>query len=188
MSWKRSILHVVLAASVCTSALLAHSVVRQRHIIAGLTARHILSRGMQAPSLDLVSVEGRAVRVQYNDSDVPTVLYVVSPTCKWCLKNANSVAALYNQVGKAARFVGVSIMAQTPVKTDAAPIPMAPFPMLTGPDDVVGKRLLIRSTPTTIVVSNEGVVLAVWEGAYGADLKARVEQHFKVHLPDFDGR
>jgi len=60
-----------------------------------------------------------------------------------------------------------------------------PFPVYSGMNDSTGRTFKLRSTPTTILVSPKGIVLAVWEGAYGGETKSSIEKYFNVSLPPF---
>jgi hypothetical protein len=42
---------------------------------------------------------------------------------------------------------------------------------------------LSTGTPRTLVVSREGKVVATWFGAYGGDLRRKVEEYFQLSLP-----
>lgn len=184
MTLRRSIIHVLLAASVAANAALADKVLRLDRAIASAEARPSLEHGAKAPDLVLHEASGTAVNIRYSESQLPTVLYVISPTCNWCTRNRQPATALSAALANRARFVGVLIGAPTRdslfrfLSTEAMP-----FPIYTGLSDEDGRRLRLRSTPTTIVVSNAAAVLAVWEGAYAGSVKAGIEQYFDLTLP-----
>jgi hypothetical protein len=182
MNWKRCSLHLALVTSIAANTWLARDDIRLRSMLAGLAARHILSVGSVVEALALATQDGRHVTVNCGDVGGPTVLYVLSPTCKWCEKNAASVNSLSAKLSRPARLVAISLAGRgTPVAFPAWP---TPSPAYAGDSDEIGRQLRIRSTPTTIVLSNRGVVLAVWEGAYAGRVKSDIEKYFGVALPD----
>jgi len=182
MTWRRSALHAVLAVSICTNAWLANETLRLRGIVTALTARHSLPVGAKVPRLRLMTLEGKQAHVRFDESDHPTLLYILSPSCRWCERNAASVVSLADQLRGRIKIVGISI---SPNQGDKAPSPSfrVPFPIYTGPAHLVGKHLKIRSTPTTILVSRQGVVEALWEGAYADSVKSQMESRLGIILP-----
>lgn len=185
MSWKRCSVHIMLAASLAANAWLGRDVLRLRTVLAGLTARHILPVGTVVEVPALATRDGRRITMSYDDFAGPTVFYILSPACKWCERNVDSVNSLSARLRDRARFVTISLSG--PGVSGAFPTWPTPSPAYTGDSDRIGRQLRIRSTPTTIVVSNRGVVLAVWEGAYGGAIKSQIERHFGVELPPMRG-
>ena len=57
------------------------------------------------------------------------------------------------------------------------------FPVYTDLPEAAKRSLGLGSTPQTIVVSPSGRVMANWVGAYGPDLKPKIEGFFRVRLP-----
>ncbi len=186
MTWGRSSIHVALAASLCVNFWLGHRLVRLEGTVRALTDRPALQIGGQAPDLQLATNAGAEVRIRYSDATVPTVLYIVSPTCKWCARNVTAVGTLAHVLEKRARFLGISVSVSGPS------MPLSPtetehtFPVYTGLSEAAKKQLHLRSTPTTILVSTEGLVMRVWEGAYEGSTRTSLEKYFRVQLPKAD--
>lgn len=193
MSWKRSFIHVALAVSVCANVWLVQRVTALEKTFSALTARPRLEVGSRLPELHLQTAAGTPVGVRYRDSQHATVLYVLSPSCSWCTKNADSVAALAKLTENRTRWVGISLSPRSQKLSEKSMSevltnPQTPFPIYTGLQDAAAKSLRLRSTPTTIVVSPEGAVLVLWEGAYSGKIKGEVEAYFKVTLPGLAGQ
>lgn len=187
MSWKRSLVHVALAFSVGGNVWMLHRVATLEVSLSALTARPRLEIGSRLPDLDLRTAEGTVFRVHYGDTQQPTILYIQSSSCVWCIKNADSVAALSASIGDRAHWIGISLD-EAPNVDPEKPAPLglesSPFPVYWGLSDTAAKGIRLRSTPTTIVVSSSGIVEAAWEGAYTGPTKDRIEAFFHVALPD----
>jgi hypothetical protein len=193
-TWRRAAVHLALAASLGGNIALALYGARASAQLAALTKRPVAVVGMTVPELDLRTADARPVHIKYADLATPTVLYLVAPTCRWCLRNRSSIASLAHTLGSRARFVGVSVLATDPkayatfVRSEELP-----FPIYSGLSEAGARKLRVRSTPTTIVVSSAGVVVRVWEGAFSGLTKTQIEQFFGVQLPElppfeqFDG-
>ena len=131
---------------------------------------------------------------------IPTIVYVLSTTCAWCVRNADSLSELARALEGKYRFVGINLDSPPAVPLsvtapEAAAIPgaapafkMPGFPVYSGLPDALGRQLNLRSTPTTIVVSRQGVALHVWEGAYTGEVKVEIERALGVSLPLLEGR
>jgi hypothetical protein len=195
MTWTRSAIHVALAAALASNLWLGLRLLRLTDTVTELTARPALETGASVPELDLMTANGSSFHLRYSDTQLPTILYVLSPTCKWCARNEESIRRLATATAGRGRFVGVSILTRTPgpipsasKSVDPQPPPFIltrtpPFPLYVGLSDIAAKQLRLRSTPTTIVVSPAGQVLAVWEGAYAGNTQLAVQRYFSVDLP-----
>jgi protein-disulfide isomerase-like protein with CxxC motif len=185
MTWSRSSLQVLLCVSLIVNVSLALKAFDLHTTVDALTARPALRVGDALPTLNLRTVGGQSVAVRY-DTRVPTVLYIISPTCAWCARNTESIVKLAQGVGLRAQIVGLAL---TPFdkgqdKQIAQIAETMPFPVYTGLSDAQARELRLRSTPTTIVAGAKGKVVAVWEGAYMGDTKNRVEAYFGIALPN----
>lgn len=123
--------------------------------------------------------DGHVGALQLN-TDRPTIVYVFAPTCSWCQRNKAAVNDLairtrprYSFVALALEETGVKeFLAGTPLQQSAA--------SLVNADDKV--RLSLGGIPQTLVVSETGVVLERWPGAYIAETKDAVERYFQTSL------
>jgi hypothetical protein len=111
--------------------------------------------------------------------DKATVVYVFSPNCKWCNRNLENIKALAETVKEKFQFIGLSVTdrgLQEYVSRGGMGFPI--YIMLPSKDGDLN-----RGTPRTLVVSREGKVVTTWFGAYGGDLRKKVEQFFQLSLP-----
>lgn len=69
-----------------------------------------LTPGMKVESVTAVAVDGKPVTISYEDSDKPTVFYVLSPSCVWCERNQANIDKLAELKGNDFRFIGLSLV------------------------------------------------------------------------------
>ena len=137
--------------------------------------------GQRAAPLLGADFEGKPVIVDYSLAPM-TILYVFSPSCRWCEMNQGSADRLAQSVRGRARFIAIALdrdglfdwlQAHRPsheVVTDA-PRHLAP-----GVD--------VGSTPETIVISRNGTVERIWYGIYQGETLRSIEAYFGVTLPE----
>ena len=110
-----------------------------------------------------------------------TVLYISSSDCVWSGRNESNFAALAASAADRFRVVAVSFD-----EKDARRLAARLGP---GVEVYAGDRAAVMSaygitgTPTTILISESGVEEEIWTGAYGGQLRRRMERLFAVHLP-----
>jgi peroxiredoxin len=140
-----------------------------------------LKEGMSVQDLQGKDEQGNKVAKAFSEVSVPTVLYVVSPTCTWCARNAENVKFLAGHASDKFRFVGVSLSRGD--LREYSSRAGYPFPLLNEIEPGVLKSYRPHGTPQTIVVAPDGKVLKSWEGAYAGSLQKEVEEWFHVSLP-----
>lgn len=138
-----------------------------------------LAAGAALPPVTARNVSGHLVTISYDQSDLPTVLYIFSPLCGWCTKNTANIKALADQADKF-RLIALSL---SPANLREYVLQHSlNFPVYeVSADTALTYRL--GTTPQTIVVSPEGQVLRIWDGAYEGELKREIENYLKVRLP-----
>ena len=135
--------------------------------------------GADLSSLSVFDVEGHPARIEFN-TNVPTVLYVLSPACGWCRKNERNMRALVAGKSTDFRFVGISATSENLQQYLAAG--HAPFTVFVAPP-VSAPGLDLQTTPQTLVVSPAGVVQKAWLGAFDGSRQHEIESFFKINLP-----
>src|ERR1700722_8139537 len=68
----------------------------------------VLARGMKVPRLYAQTVDGTKVEVDLTDDQKDTLLYIFSPSCVWCERNANNIEALAGARKIDYRVIGLS--------------------------------------------------------------------------------
>jgi thiol-disulfide isomerase/thioredoxin len=138
-----------------------------------------LQVGATLPPMPLESLSGDKTILRW-DSDQPTIVYVFSTTCPWCLRNLNNINELHERLKTRARFVALAVDsgdAALYVKATGFTLPVYHKP--TG--DTL--RLLGGGVPQTVVLAADGKVTDNWVGAYTGVIATQVEQRFGVQLP-----
>ena len=187
VTWVRSGVHVLLAVSIASNAWLAERVWKLDKTLTSLTERREPTTGVRAPELSLTAADGSRFQLSFSTDELPTLLYVVAPTCGWCAKNKDSAKALATATSGRVRMIGVAVVRDATSFTDYIRTEDAPFPIYRGLTDSAARALNLRSTPTTLLISPDGVVQAIWEGAYGGQTKAELESRFGIQLPGLIG-
>lgn len=135
------------------------------------------------PALKGKHLDGSEAVVEFRKPGVPTLLYVMSPSCSWCTRNLNNLRALIDQSKNKYRVVAISVTADGLTEYAAKN-------RLTGPqvelvfnvsEDVLRTQAL-TSTPQTLLVSPEGKLIKRWQGAYVVS-QAEIEKTLGVQLP-----
>jgi peroxiredoxin len=141
----------------------------------------ILPPGSVVKPFEAAGLDGRRSTVEFSAGNQPTVLYVFTPQCRWCMRNLKNLSALYGARGGTYRFIGVSLEA-TNLQSYAAGNGIK-FRILhdLSPETIAEYRL--GPTPETLVISTDGVVLKNWVGAYQDSVLSDVESYFAVKLP-----
>jgi peroxiredoxin len=142
-----------------------------------------LKVGTQMPRLWVVSPNGERVKLDwFSNQGKSTVLYIFTPTCIWCKKNAKNILFLNQTRRREYEFLGLSL-------TDSGLSDYLKksvhiennYYIEEGPKSLFS--MSIGETPTTIVVSNQGVIEQMWRGAYIGTTKKSVESVFHLNLP-----
>jgi len=144
--------------------------------------------GTRLPALDVQTVEGARVSLAFDSDPRPTVIYVFTPECSWCARNLENVKALMATGQQSYRFVGLSLNPDVPGVTRYVKDAGLEFPVYLNPSRDVRLAYGLGGTPSTLVVSTEGVLLKSWLGAYTAESQREVQDYFHVRLPGLVAR
>lgn len=135
-----------------------------------------LQIGQVVPPIAATDRNNRSVIVPYDDTPIPTILYVLRPNCSWCTRNLANFHELTRQTHGRYRVVALSL-------TSAGN-----YAQYGGEDSVLtvseGSRRALRlgATPQTLVVSRDGRMLHNWVGAYTNSV-ADIETSLRISLP-----
>lgn len=142
-----------------------------------------LTTGMYLPSLKAYrrGVGQAAIRWSSPQDSRQTLLYVFSPQCGWCIKNASNIRHLVSQTSSTYRVVGISLSEDG--IDDYIRKNNFEFAIYTDVKDEQGVAPKFLTTPYTLVVSHEGLIVQAWAGAYSGKIATLVEHAFNLHLP-----
>ena len=132
--------------------------------------------GAGAPAVKGQTLDGRPVSVTATAGGSLT-LYVYSPDCSWCARNAPNISALATGRKSGTRLLGVCLGTTTTCQAPAAGFDDTIIP---APETYAGYKLGV--TPQTIVVVNDRVD-KIWSGAYSPLISSEIESYFGAKLP-----
>lgn len=173
---------ILLASSVVLNVAQTRKIANLENTIEKVTSKGSLKPGTLVRPIRGRSPDGTPRVLSYGDVAVPTVLYVFTPQCGWCQKNVDNLRALLSDTGVRFRLVGISL-----TNRDLADYlsreSLSSLPVLTDLDTTTILDYELGGTPTTIVVSPQGVVLKVWTGVYSDFNKRDIQDYLHVALP-----
>ena len=140
-----------------------------------------LNEGDKVLPITAKDPQGNTAVFDYRTNKLPTVVFVISPTCGWCTKNIMNMRALVEKASDRFQFVGFSHSSTN--LHDYVTQNKLNFPMYTDLPLNPTSNYKLGGTPQTFVVSPEGRVMKVWNGAFSGNLQADVEIYFGVSLP-----
>lgn len=139
--------------------------------------------GANLSSLPVRDLEGQPARINFS-TGIPTVIYVLSPTCGWCRSNEKNMHALAAGKNGFFNFIALSPTAQNLQQYVSAG--HAPFKVYVADPAGLPAGLDVQTTPQTLVVSPAGIVEKAWLGAYDGSRKREIEAFFNVDLPGIE--
>ena len=175
------ILGVLLVCSLAINLVLARRVSSLRRNISLIKAESRLALGDTLPAVVAKDPEGRTAILDYSETQLPTVVFIFTPTCDWCTKNIMNMRALVENAGSRYRFVGMSLSSDKLV--DYVKENKLQFPIYTDLPFLTMREYKPGGTPQTLVVTPKGQVIRIWSGAFAEDLQREVEDYFSVKLP-----
>jgi hypothetical protein len=137
--------------------------------------------GTRLPTLRARALNGRLTDIKH-DIGKPTIFYIFKPGCVYCGVNLASIRALAANLNGCCRIIGVSLTKDPPVSyLQSSPLP---FDVYYDSDPKDADAYFLGSTPSTIVVSGQGIATANWLGTYRFGTKRAIERMFHVSLPE----
>ena len=140
-----------------------------------------LTEGDKVPPITARDPQGNTAVFDYRTNKLPTVVFVISPTCKWCTQNIMNMRALVEKAGDRFQFVGFSLSSNK--LHEYVTQNRLNFPMYTDLPLNPTSNYKLGGTPQTIVLSPAGEVIKVWSGAFADGMQKEVEAYFGVTLP-----
>ena len=175
------ILGGLLVCSLAINLILARRVASLKRTIAVIKSESRLALGDTLPAVVAKDPHGRTAVLNYSETQLPTVVFIITPTCGWCTKNVMNMRALVKNAGARYRFVGLSLSSDKLI--DYVKENKLEFPIYTDLPILTMREYKLSGTPETIVVSPQGQVTRIWSGAFAEDLQREVEDYFSVKLP-----
>lgn len=181
------IVTILLIFSVSINLLLAYTLWENRKSYSALENAIEYDKGVlpgeKVPSLTAFDLNNEEINISYKDK--PTVLYVFTPDCGWCLKNLENLKTLVTQTKNAYSFIGISLKNNNLdqyIKNNEIN-----FPIYHSPPKDVYRDYKMGRTPQTFVISPDGYVIATWAGAFEGENRKQIEEFFDVSLTKIKG-
>jgi hypothetical protein len=175
------IMSVLLTSSGVVNILLARKVSSLR---GALQSKRELVVGESVKPLIAQSLDGSLATIAFSGNTLPTILYVFSPQCIWCMRNFDNIKTIEGSVKGRYRFIGLSMSALS-LEQYISDNNLS-FPVFKEPDRRSIIDFKLGGTPQTLVVSQDGKVVKNWQGAYSGDQKKDVENFFGINLPGIE--
>ena len=171
----------LLTCSVILNLFLARKTNSLRSALLHVKNEGALVVGASLPPIEAKGLDGRAATISYGPDELPTILYVFTPSCGWCRKNLQNIKALAEGTKGKYRVIGLSLssnnLQEYVTKSDLT------FPIYSDLSPGVTSKYRMGGTPQTIVISNEGKLVKEWKGAYMGSTKQQIESQFGLALP-----
>lgn len=174
---------VLLVFSLGINLLLSRRVSSLKQQVTNIRSELRLTEGDKVPSMTIAAKDpqGRDAVFDYRTNKLPTVVFVITPTCKWCTQNIMNMRELVEKASDRFQFVGFSLSSDK--LNDYVTQNKLNFPIYTNLPLNPTSSYKLGGTPQTIVVSPTGEVLKVWSGAFADSIQKEVETFFGVSLP-----
>lgn len=138
--------------------------------------------GEQVPSVHLLAASGDEHQtLAFTSESLPTVIYVMSPNCKWCGLNQRAINKLAGLLAGKYRVIGLS----SHLDKNAQHLGYT-FPLYEADPKFAMPPITLDVTPRTLIFSPDGHFLKGWDGAYINSTQKDVEAYFNVNLSTSD--
>lgn len=136
--------------------------------------------GMMLSPISVMDLDGKKVKIDFSET-APTVLYVMSPSCRWCSRNLANIRKLAASESGQFRLIGLAV-GDPSLKPYVESVSMG-FPVYSISSYEAVANVQLGATPQTLVVEPGGKVVKNWVGAFDNQQRADVEAFFHTQLP-----
>jgi len=175
------IVAVLLVFSLGVNLLLTKRVSALKNQMTVVRSELRLTEGDKVPPITARDPQGQNAVFDYRTNKLPTVVFVITPDCKWCTQNIMNMRALVEKASDRFQFVGFSLSSEK--LHDYVAQNKLDFPIYTDLPLNPTSDYKLGGTPQTIVLSPAGEVMKVWSGAFANRTLEEVEAYFGVSLP-----
>ena len=137
--------------------------------------------GQVVSNLHVLALDGTAATLPLATRTIPTIVYVMSPTCRWCGANLGTVNTLPEQLGGKYRIIGLS-RSSTGLGEYIAHHPYA-FPVYSIDPHFPDPGITLDVTPRTLIFAPDGHFVKGWNGAYINETRGDVASYLNISLP-----
>jgi len=174
----------LMGLSVFLNVVLATRVLTLDRRIAAIQADGELQPGTKVDAFIGSSIDGETATVSFADSSLPTVLYVMRPSCVWCKRNESNLRSLAEQAPGRYRLLMLSLDSNGLKEYQQEH--NVSIPIVTDIPGSARDQFMMGGTPQTTMVSPTGVVLHNWMGFYNSKTGRQISATLGVALPGLD--
>ncbi len=140
-----------------------------------------LTAGSRIPVLTVEGPAHSIIAIDWASERRPVLVYVLRPDCGWCARNLQNIKALRTAKQEEYRFVGLSLSSDG-IEAYVRDSNLG-FPVYTNPRFPHGGKFVVNATPLTAIIPSDGIVTAVWRGAYKGSVQDDIEHRMGIRLP-----
>jgi hypothetical protein len=145
----------------------------------GQSAKQSLpQRGARLQTLELMNDKGEKLQLSFGSAELPTLVYVLSPACKWCRANQAKVNRLAKRLEGRYHVFGLSTLPRE--EWDGCAESGYVFPIYFMNPHSTTSSIPLDFTPETLVFSRDGILDRAWAGAYMNDNGRQIASFFGV--------
>ena len=170
---------LLLIASLGVNLALSHHLSKANTALTMSAGGRPLNIGEVLPPIVGLDLKGGPQRISF-DNNKPTVVYVFTPSCKWCARNIDNVNTLVTAVKDRFKIVGVSL-SETAL-LEYVRDNRFDFDTVTASGDM-RRAWGLSATPQLIVIAPGGRLIREWKGAPAGKVQADIESFFGIRLP-----
>lgn len=178
---ERNLLILLVAISVGLNLLFAYTLAQTRSQMDLIIENRKLTIGEIPPKLTARRSDRNLTSIDLTGQNAPTVLYLYSTSCHWCVQNELNLRRMSEQAMGRYRLIALSLDKDT--SNDDLTGLDADTLRLFDPTTETKLSFDLRSTPTTILFSEAGEVQKIWKGAYTVERKKEIESVLGIELP-----
>ncbi len=142
-----------------------------------------LAVGSAMPPLTVHRLDGGSETITWGERARPTLLYVFTPACRWCARNARNVKLLADRIKDTHRIVGLSLDPDTEAVEAYARANEMTFPIYVKPSPEAVAAYRFGATPQTLLLESSGKLVHSWIGAYAGTVGQEIGDVFEVEFP-----
>ena len=167
------ILTLLLFASVIFNIYLATEVKSTKDTINTMARNRGLRLGHKAKPIKANTLKNKPFELTFYENDKPTIVYFFDPKCHWCDINSPSINSLSDEVKEKYRVVSIALRNDN--LDDFIKQNDYKFPVYSNPSEAARWAYDISTIPMTVVVSKNGNVDKIWEGAFMDEKKVTLK-------------
>ena len=142
-----------------------------------------LTIGTAMPPITGRDLAGNAVTLAVTGTGKPTLLYAFTTACPWCKRNVPNINAIAAAKRSEYQVVGLALESDPSLVTAYISKYSLALDTVVLPGETTTAAYRLGGVPTTILLSTQARVGALWTGAYSGDIGDEIAKKLAVTLP-----